>query len=95
MSVRSLRKVRRSFGAVGVRIVGREHEKIFADFRDDLAEERLVAFAAEKNPAGFEIVAGRMADQILGAVTRVVKMIVHALDMGRHPADAAFEKGEL
>ena len=84
-----------AFGAVGVGIIGGEHEKILTDFRDDLAEERLVTFAAEEHAAGLEIVTRRMAEQILGAVTWIVKMIVHAFDVGRHPADAAFEKGEL
>ena len=60
-----------------------------------LPRKTFVAFAAEENPAGLEIVARRMAEQILGAVTWIVKMIVHAFDVGRHPADAAFEKGEF
>ena len=36
-----------------------------------------------------------MANQVLRAIARVFKVIIHALDMGRHPADAAFKKREL
>ena len=84
-----------SFRAVGVRVVGRKHEKVFADFFDNLAEGRFVAFAAEKYPAGFKIVTGRMADQIPGAIARIVKVVVHALDMGGNPTDTALEKGKF
>src|SRR5258705_4466749 len=87
--------VRGSFRAIGVRVVGRKHEKVFADFFDDLAKRRLVAFAAEKFPTGFKIVTGRMADQIFGAITWIVKVVVHALDMGGNPTDTALEKGKF
>src|SRR5574341_231024 len=36
-----------------------------------------------------------MADEISRAVTRIGKVIIHALDMGGDPADAAFEEGEF
>src|SRR3989337_104415 len=83
----------RSLRPVRVRIVGREHEKILANFLHDATEERFVSLATEKDPARFQIIARRMADQIPGAITGLVTMIVHPLHMGWHPADAAFEEG--
>src|SRR4030095_11232187 len=80
------------FGAVGVGIVRRKHEEILTDFFDHSAKERFVAFAAKIDPAGLEIVARRMADQIFGAVTGIFEMVVHALNMRRHPTDAALKK---
>src|SRR5574341_205054 len=61
----------RSLGPVRVRIVGREHEKILANFLHDATEERLVSLATEKDPARFQIIARRMADQVPGAITRI------------------------
>jgi hypothetical protein len=36
-----------------------------------------------------------MTEDILRAIARIFKVVVHAFDMGWHPTDTAFEKRKL
>ena len=86
---------RSSFGPVRVRIIGRVHEQILPYLFHHAPEERFVALAAEEDPAGFQVMAGRMTNEIPGIVTGILKMIVHPFHMGWDPADSAFKKRKL
>ena len=78
-----------------MRVIGRKHKQIFADFLDDAVEKRLVTFATEENPAGLQVIARRMADQVFGAIAWIFKVVVHTLHVRWYPANAAFEKGKF
>jgi hypothetical protein len=78
-----------------MRIIGRINKEILPYFFHHPAEKTFVPFAPEKDPARFEVVARRMANEVPGAVTRVLKMVVHPFHVSWHPADSAFEKGEF
>src|SRR5262245_16635411 len=86
---------RSSFGSVRVRIVGRVHEQILTYFFHHATEKRFVSITAEEDPARLQVIAGRAANEIPGVITRILKVIIHALQMGGNPTDASFQEGKL
>ena len=91
----ALQQLRGAFGTICMRVIGGVEEQVFANFFNDFREKPFVALATEKYSSGSEIITRRSADEILGAVTGIIKMIVHPLEVRRHPADAAFEESKL
>lgn len=83
------------FGSVRVRVVGRIDEQILAYFFHYATKKRFISLTAEEDPAGFQVIAGRVANQVPRIIARILKVIIHALQMGWNPTDASFEEGKL
>src|SRR5262245_22456981 len=81
------------FGSVRVRVVGRIDEQILAYFCNYATEKRFISLTSEEDPAGFQVIAGRAANQVARVIARILKVIIHSLQMGWNPTDASFEEG--
>jgi len=70
---------RSSFGPVRVRIIGRVYELILPYFFHYATKKRFVPLTAEEDPARFQVITGRVANEVPGVIARILKVIIHAL----------------
>jgi hypothetical protein len=90
-----LQILRSTFGPVRVRIIGRVNEQILPYFFYYATEKRFVSLTPEEDPARFQVIAGRAANQVPGVIAWILKVIVHPFHMSGNPTDASFQKCKL